>query len=60
MIRQTDDVRTSDRCRKPTIYQIDEGKRYKQIKTCIYFRDGACSLTACVRKGDQNDAEIYS
>lgn len=52
MIRQTDDVRTTDRCRKPTIYQIDEDRRYKQIKTCIYYRDGACSLTACVRKGD--------
>ena len=56
MIKQTDNVRITDRCYKPTTYLWDEDKRAVK-PTCIYLENGKCTLTSCVRReyGKYND-----
>lgn len=53
MVRQTDNIRITSRCYEPTKYPWDEDK--KAVKpTCVYLKDGECSLLCCVRRGDKN------
>lgn len=59
MIRQTDDVRISDRCKEPTRYYASE-IGFVVKPSCAYYKHGECTLKACVRKGEDNDRKIYS
>ena len=52
-IKQTDNVRITDRCYEPTYYVWD-GSRGCKIPTCLYLEGGKCKLTSCVRKGDKD------
>ena len=57
MIRQTDDVRTHERCKQETRFYLD-GYRSFVNQSCMYFENGKCTLNACVRKGQTwEDAE---
>jgi len=53
VIRQSDNVRVTKRCYKPTIYMKDENS-YVKKPTCEYLVDGKCVLTVCVRREDEN------
>lgn len=49
MIRQTDDVRTSSRCKSSTRYLTSSGY-FKEFNNCVYFKNDKCTLNCCVRK----------
>ena len=49
MLRQTDEVRITDRCYEPTYYPGDEDRRCVH-PTCQYLVNGSCELVACVRR----------
>jgi len=52
-IRQTDNVRITERCYKPTYYYWNEDRRCIR-PTCPYLIDGkTCELTACVRRNEK-------
>jgi len=55
MIRQTDNVRVTDKCYKPTVfYRSDES--YTKWPSCVYLRNGKCELSACIRREDGKEA----
>lgn len=56
MIKQTDNVRITDRCYKPTYYPWDEDRRTVH-PTCEYLDKGKCTLTSCVRRGYESRQE---
>ena len=48
-IRQTDNVRITERCYEPTKYIWDE-EHFVKKPTCRYLVNGECQLLCCVRR----------
>ena len=54
MIRQTDNVRVLDRCKKETRYLTNNDGCYRKINNCVYLENDQCVLNFCVRKEIKN------
>jgi hypothetical protein len=50
MIRQTDDIRITPRCKRQTMYYNYNKKHYNRVNHCAYLEDGKCTLNACIRR----------
>lgn len=49
MIRQTDNVRVTSKCKRQTMY-YDSLRHANRINHCVYLEDGKCVLNACIRR----------
>ena len=57
-MRQTDNVRVTDRCNKPTYYWISD-TNYRKLPSCVYLKNGKCELSACIRREDGKEATSH-
>lgn len=53
IIRQTDNVRITERCYEKTYYPWDDNRKCIW-PTCKYLKNGTCELTVCVRREKRN------
>ena len=56
MIRQTDNIRVTKRCKEPEYYYHVPEKKFK-VPHCIYLSNGKCELNACI-KVIENDNRV--